>query len=235
MRVGDTNWNGGDVNINNSQNININNNINRNNVQNLPASGQGQWQHSPANRQGVPYSNQAVAQKYNQCASPVANRSRHARRTAVTPALAMTPNEQQQAQQRAQQAQQQNTGQQAQQQQIDSKRRSRQQQQAGQQARGGRNRREQRKPQIAVVERVSQAAVAGVMGSGGGAFEGVDRGGSSAHKRQPAGQRQPGRVAAEPQEAGVAGVAADGADRGTRGKFDPGNRSMGRGFNETAK
>lgn len=62
---GNTNWNGGSVYVNNSQNININNNINRNNIQNLPAGGQGNWQHSPEHRKGVSYRDQGTAQKFN--------------------------------------------------------------------------------------------------------------------------------------------------------------------------
>jgi Protein of unknown function (DUF3300) len=75
---GSTNWSGGSVNINNNQNVNINNNINRTNVQNLPAGGQGQWQHNPASRQGVPYRDQATAQQYNRASNPQAAQSREA-------------------------------------------------------------------------------------------------------------------------------------------------------------
>ena len=89
---GNTNYNSGNVNINNSQNININNNINRQN-----------------------YSSQTVQQRYNQATPSQQVQARQAYRGHTGSAL--TPNEQQQAQQRAQQAQQQNTGQQAQQQQ----------------------------------------------------------------------------------------------------------------------
>jgi uncharacterized membrane protein YgcG len=168
---GNTNWNGGNVNINNSQNININNNINRTNIQNLPASGQGQWQHNAANRKGVPYSSQSVQQRYNQASTSQQVQARQAYRGHTGSAL--TPNEQQQAQQRAQQAQQQQTGQQAQQ--------ARQQQngQQAQQARGG----EQARTSEAAGSR-GGASQSGGGASGfsrsGGAFEGVDGGGSSA-------------------------------------------------------
>ena len=68
---GNCNWNNRDVNINVNQNINYNNQINRNNYQaNFNRNnanfqnGQGQWQHNPQHRQGVPYSNRATAQQY---------------------------------------------------------------------------------------------------------------------------------------------------------------------------
>ena len=181
---GNTNWNGGNVNINNSQNININNNINRQNyAQQLPAGGQGNWQHNPANRKGVPYNGQAVQQRYNQATPSQQVQARQAYRGYTGSAL--TPAEQQQAQSRAQQAQQQQTGQQARQQQATQQG---QQQQAGeraqqaQQARGG----EQARTSEAAGSRggASQfgggGAERGGSGSRGGAFQGIDRGGSSA-------------------------------------------------------
>ena len=68
---GNCNWNNSNVNINVNQNINYNNQINRNNYQanfnknNVNfQNGQGQWQHNPQHRQGVPYSNRATAQQY---------------------------------------------------------------------------------------------------------------------------------------------------------------------------
>jgi hypothetical protein len=64
---GNCNWNNSNVNINVNQNINYNNQINRNNYQanfnknNVNfQNGQGQWQHNPQHRQGVPYSNRAT-------------------------------------------------------------------------------------------------------------------------------------------------------------------------------
>src|SRR5439155_19333610 len=91
---GGTDYHGGSVKIDNSQNVNINNNINRNNIQNLPANGKGNWQHSPANRKGVPYSNQAVAQRYNQASPSQQVQARQAYRGYTGSAL--TPQEQQQ-------------------------------------------------------------------------------------------------------------------------------------------
>jgi len=165
---GNTNYNSGNVNINVNQNTNINSNINRTNIQNYPASGQGQWQHSATNRQGVPYSNPAVAQAYNQASPSQKVQARESYRGYTGSAL--TPAEQQQAQQRAQQAQQQPTGQQA------------------QQARGG----EQPRTSEASGNRGSAgqsggasqfgggADRSGMGGTRGGAFQGVDSGGSSA-------------------------------------------------------
>lgn len=71
---GHPDWHGGDVNINNSQNINVNNNINRNKYKNE----NGQWQHNPEHRKGVPYRDNATAQKYNRGGSAEAARSREA-------------------------------------------------------------------------------------------------------------------------------------------------------------
>ena len=73
---GNTNYNSGSVNINNSQNININNNINRNNIQNLPAGGQGNWQHNAEHRKGVSYRDQNTAQKYNRASTSDSIKSR---------------------------------------------------------------------------------------------------------------------------------------------------------------
>lgn len=68
---GNCNWNNRDVNININQNINYNTQINRNNYQanfnknNVNfQNGQGQWQHNPQHRQGVPYSNRSTAQQF---------------------------------------------------------------------------------------------------------------------------------------------------------------------------
>ena len=161
---GGVDYHGGSVKIDNSKNININGNINRN-IQNYPAS--GNWQHNPANRQGVPYSNQALAQRYNQLAPSQKVEARQAYRGVTGSAL--SPAEQQQAQQRAQQAQQQQAGQLAQQ--------GRQQQARGDQARTAQP-----------VQTSGSRAGAGDSGGAGqwngggdrgGAFEGLDRGGSS--------------------------------------------------------
>jgi hypothetical protein len=172
---GGCDYNGGTVKIDNSQNININNNINRTNIQNLPASGQGNWQHNPANRKGAPYSNQALAERYNQLAPSQKVEARQTYRGVTGSAL--TPQEQQQAQQRAQQAQQQGAGQQARQQQTA---------QQAQQTRGDQPRTAQSSGDrggagdFGGVSQVSGGAERGGSGARGGAFEGIDRGGNSA-------------------------------------------------------
>ena len=198
---GSTNYNSGNVNVNVNQNTNINSNITRTNIQTMPASGQGQWQHSATNRQGVPYSNPAVAQAYNQAAPSQKVEARQAYRGYTGSAL--TPAEQQQAQQTAQQAQQQQTAQQAQQQQAAQQaQQSRQQQQTTQQAQqqqtaqqAQQSRQQQQTTQQGQQQQKAQQAQqasggasqfgggadrSGMGGSRGGAFQGVDSGGSSA-------------------------------------------------------
>jgi Protein of unknown function (DUF3300) len=75
---GNSNWNGGDVNINNSRNTNINNNIDRGKyAKNQPAGGQGgRWQHNAEHRKGVSYRDQGTAQKYNRASTNDAIKSR---------------------------------------------------------------------------------------------------------------------------------------------------------------
>jgi hypothetical protein len=74
---GNTNWGGGDVNINNSRNTNINNNINRGKYSSqLPAGGQGRWQHNAEHRKGVSYRDQGTAQKFNRAGTNDAIKSR---------------------------------------------------------------------------------------------------------------------------------------------------------------
>jgi hypothetical protein len=74
---GNSNWSGGDVNINNSRNTNINNNINRGNyAKNQPAGGQGKWQHNAEHRKGVAYRDQGTAQKFNKASTNDAIKSR---------------------------------------------------------------------------------------------------------------------------------------------------------------
>ncbi len=172
---GNTNYNSGNVNINNSQNVNINNNINRQN-----------------------YSNQTVQQRYNQATPSQQVQARQAYRGYTGSAL--TPNEQQQAQQRAQQAQQQNTAQQAQQQQNRQQATQQaQQQQAGQQAQQQQNRQQAAQQaggasQTGAGDRAGSAdrGGGGGGGSGGGAFQGIDRGGSSARSASQRGSMSRG-------------------------------------------
>jgi hypothetical protein len=157
---GNNNWNSGNVDVDVNRNTNINNNINRQN-----------------------YSSQTVQQRYNQATPSQQVQARQAYRGQTGSAL--TPNEQQQAQQRAQQAQQQQTGQQAQQQQNRQQATQQaQQQQAGQQAQQARGGEQARTSEAAGnrggASQFGGSAERGASGSGGGAFEGIDRGGSSA-------------------------------------------------------
>ena len=73
---GNSNWGGGDVNINNSRNTNINNNIDRNKGQTRPAGDQGRWQHNAEHRKGVSYRDQGTAQKFNKAGTNDAIKSR---------------------------------------------------------------------------------------------------------------------------------------------------------------
>jgi hypothetical protein len=182
---GSPNWSSGNVKYNYNQNININNNINRNvYAQQLPAGGQGNWQHNPANRKGVPYNSQALQQRYNQASPSQQVQARQAYRGYTGSAL--TPQEQQQAQQRAQQGQQQQTGQQAQQ---------ARQQQTGQQTQQGRGGDQPRASEGAANRGGASEGGAGDRGgsgSRGGAFEGIDRGGSSARSASQRGSASRG-------------------------------------------
>jgi len=176
---GSPNWHNHSVKYNYNQNININTNINRNRyATTLPANGQGNWQHNPANRKGVPYSNQSVQQRYNQASPSQQVQARQAYRGYTGSAL--TPNEQQQAQQRGQQAQQnrqQQTTQQGQQARQQPATQQSQQAQSGQRAQQG----QQARTSATTGGGASQAgANRGTSSSGGGAFSGIDRGGSSA-------------------------------------------------------
>ena len=172
---GNTNWSGGDVHINNSQNININNNINRQN-----------------------YNSQTVQQRYNQATPSQQVQARQAYRGHTGSAL--TPQEQQQAQQRAQQAQQQQTGQQAQQARQQQTTQQGQQQQKAQQAQQTQQARGGEQPRTSegsgdrggASQLGSGGADRGASGSRGGAFEGVDRGGSSARASSQRGQASRG-------------------------------------------
>lgn len=202
---GSPNWHGGSVNYNYNQNININNNINRNVYANqLPANAQGNWQHNAANRKGVPYSNQAVQQRYNQASPSQQVQARQAYRGYTGSAL--TPAEQRQAQQRAQQAQQQPAGQQARQQQAPQQGQQQAQQRAQQtqQAGGG----EAARTSAAAGNRGGATPSTGVS-SRGGAFEGIDRGGSGATSAS-----QRGRASVSRSSGG--GAARSGGSGGSR-------------------
>lgn len=207
---GNTNWNGGSVNINNSQNVTINNNINRNQIQNLPAGGQGQWQHSPANRKGVPYNNQSVQQRYSQASPSQKVDARQAYRGHTGSAL--TPAEQQQAQQRAQQGQQQQNRQQAAQQPQSGQQaqQARQQQagQAAQQAGGGPARTSEAAGGRGGASQFGGGGGSSGFTSRGGAFEGIGGGSSSARSASQRGSSS--------RSSGGGGAARSGGGGGRR-------------------
>jgi hypothetical protein len=76
---GNSNWHGGDVNINNSRNTNINNNIDRSKyAKQQPSGGQGKWQHNAEHRKGVSYRDQGTAQKFNRASTSDSIKSREA-------------------------------------------------------------------------------------------------------------------------------------------------------------
>ena len=84
---GNCNWGGGEVNINNNNYNNYTKNVNKQDVaanrsarveQRQSGGGQSQWQHSPENRKGVQYRDQATQQKFNRGQSPQATQSRDA-------------------------------------------------------------------------------------------------------------------------------------------------------------
>jgi Spy/CpxP family protein refolding chaperone len=80
---GNTNWGGGDVDIDVNRNTNINNNINRDQAKQklqekgqLNQKGQGKWQHNAEHRKGVSYRDQGTAQKFNRASTNAAIKSR---------------------------------------------------------------------------------------------------------------------------------------------------------------
>jgi Spy/CpxP family protein refolding chaperone len=80
---GNTNWGGGDVDIDVNRNTNINNNINRDQAKQklqekgqLNQKGQGKWQHNAEHRKGVSYRDQGTAQKFNRASTNDAIKSR---------------------------------------------------------------------------------------------------------------------------------------------------------------
>ncbi len=80
---GNCNWGGGDVDIDVDRNTNINRNINRDQAKQKLSErgqtnqrGQGKWQHSPEHRKGVSYRDQATGQKFNRVSSNDAIKSR---------------------------------------------------------------------------------------------------------------------------------------------------------------
>jgi hypothetical protein len=80
---GNTNWNGGDVDIDVDRNTNINRNINRDQAKQkmqergqVNQRGQGKWQHNPEHRKGVSYRDQGTAQKFDRASTNDAVKSR---------------------------------------------------------------------------------------------------------------------------------------------------------------
>jgi hypothetical protein len=75
---GNANWGGGNVDVDVNRNTNINNNINRTDVKNRPAGGQnqGKWQHNPEHRKGASYRDQGTAQKFNRASTNDSIKSR---------------------------------------------------------------------------------------------------------------------------------------------------------------
>ncbi len=75
---GDCDYNGGKVNIDNSRNFNFSgNNIDRGKyASQLPAGGKGDFQHNPEHRKGVSYRDQGTAQKFNKASTNDAIKSR---------------------------------------------------------------------------------------------------------------------------------------------------------------
>jgi hypothetical protein len=80
---GNSNWSGGDVDIDVNRNTNINNNINRDQAKQklqergqINQKGQGNWQHNAEHRKGVAYRDQGTAQKFNRASTNDAIKSR---------------------------------------------------------------------------------------------------------------------------------------------------------------
>src|SRR5438132_5350161 len=80
---GSCNWGGGDVDVDVNRNTNINNNINRDQAKQklqergqLNQKGQGKWQHNPEHRKGVSYRDQGTAQEFNRASTNDAIKSR---------------------------------------------------------------------------------------------------------------------------------------------------------------
>jgi hypothetical protein len=85
---GHCDWHGGDIDVDFDRNVDFNRNIDRDrykrNYQNrggrFNQNGQGRWQHNPADRRGVPYRDQATAQRYNRASEAKAVQAREAYR-----------------------------------------------------------------------------------------------------------------------------------------------------------
>jgi Protein of unknown function (DUF3300) len=200
---GNCNWNGGDVDIDVDRNFNSNRNIDRSkHAQNLPARdgqrGKGSWQHNPEHRKGVSYRDQGTAQKFNRASTNDAVKSREAFRG------------------RAEQGRQdlgrggvgdrggvgsQGGG-------LGDRGASGSRSGAGDRVSAG---------QSGAGDRLGGADRGGGSGSRGGAFEGVDRGGSSARSASQRGSASRGSFSGGGARAGGGGVSRGGGGGGRGG------------------
>ncbi len=80
---GNANWGGGNVDVDVNRNTNINNNINRDQAKQklqergqVNQKGQGNWQHDPEHRKGASYRDQGTAQKFNRASTSDSIKSR---------------------------------------------------------------------------------------------------------------------------------------------------------------
>lgn len=74
---GGANWGGGNVDIDVDRNFNSNRNIDRGKyASQLPSGGRGNWQHNPEHRKGVSYRDQGTSQKFNRVSTNDAIASR---------------------------------------------------------------------------------------------------------------------------------------------------------------
>jgi uncharacterized membrane protein YgcG len=80
---GNANWGGGNVDVDVNRNTNINNNINRDQAKQklqdrgqVNQRGQGNWQHNPEHRKGASYRDQGTAQKFNRASTSDSIKSR---------------------------------------------------------------------------------------------------------------------------------------------------------------
>jgi hypothetical protein len=77
---GNTNWGGGEVNVNRQNYNNFTNNVNRTDVaqsrSQRQASRQSSWQHNPDNRRGTQYRDASTQQRFNRGSNPQATQAR---------------------------------------------------------------------------------------------------------------------------------------------------------------
>jgi hypothetical protein len=196
---GNCNWGGGDVDIDVDRNFNSNRNIDRSkHAQNLPARdgqrGKGSWQHSPEHRKGVSYRDQGTAQKFNRASTNDAIKSREAFRG------------------RAEQGRQDiSRGAVSDRGGLGDRGGAGDRAGGGQLGGGGR---------VSTADRGGTGQLGGGSGSRGGAFEGVDRGGSSARSASQRGSASRGSFSG----GGGARAGGGGGSRGGGGGRGGGGR-----------